>query len=298
VDSWKANLPTSVQIGVGTNIESCFTKLDPAQWQSLIQHLLQNARFALAGGGHLEITLKKKKLTPGEAADLGVESEDVLQLIVRDNGIGMSPATLRRACEPFFSTRPKARAAGLGLTFVYSVVRFHGGQIVIESKEDLGTTVTIWVPSLCVIPEQVVFTSETTFIRKPAARIHSGRVLVVDDDPMLLEVLKACLQRSHFEVQTANDGEEGLELFKTQGAGLALVVCDVDMPRMDGIEMAREVRKLNAGMPILLMSGDEESAAQGIRRIGDSLAPAFLKKPFRLAEFTRRVQERLGRVPA
>jgi CheY-like chemotaxis protein len=298
VDAWQAGLPVSVIIAVEKKIDSCCTRLDPTQWRSVIRHLLQNARFALASGGNLEVTLKRQELTPSEVAELRVASHQVLRLTVQDNGIGMSDTTLRRACEPFFSTRPRTRAAGLGLTFVYSMARFHGGQIVIESEEDVGTTVTIWLPAVSVVADPPAFGTNTDFIRKPAARINSGKVLVIDDDPMLLEVLKACLQRSHFEVQTASDGAEGWEIFKKQGEGLALVVCDVNMPNMDGIDMAREVRKVNARIPILLMSGEEDYAmVEGLRRLDGLPLPPLLKKPFKLADFMRMVQQPLGGIP-
>jgi two-component system cell cycle sensor histidine kinase/response regulator CckA len=151
MELWRAGLPATTPIKVRERLQPCVLTLDRGQWRIVLQQLLSNAGFALATGGTLDITLSPQALTPEQATDLGVAVTDVFQLVVKDDGLGMSEETLRRAFEPFYSTRPKGQSVGLGLALVHSVVRCHGGQVTLESAQGAGTTVTIWLP---VSPEE------------------------------------------------------------------------------------------------------------------------------------------------
>jgi signal transduction histidine kinase len=148
LDQWLASLPPSPAIEAKAELAPCTLRLDENHWRHVLQHLLANARFALAAGGKLLMTLQPMSLSAQRAEELGLRGTSVFELAVQDNGIGMTKNVLRRACEPFFTTRPKGQAAGLGLTIVHSVVQLHGGQMSIESVEAIGTKVVLWIPSL------------------------------------------------------------------------------------------------------------------------------------------------------
>jgi CheY-like chemotaxis protein len=275
---WLESLPGTARITLKKDLAPCELEIDPVQWRHVVQHLLHNARFALVTGGNLEVSLQPCQLTAARSAELGLATVDFFRLEFRDFGFGMSEATLKRACEPFFTTRPKGQALGLGLTIVHGVTRLHGGQLLIESAEDAGTTVSIFLP-----------TAPATY--QPAADVAAGRpmletrgmgrkILLVDDDPMVREVIKACLQREKYDVYVAPDGVEGLKLFSKHQRHLALVLSDVTMPNMDGIELTHKIRAQNAEIPILLISGDTDfTVQQGLASLG-SQAPELIKKPF------------------
>ena len=124
----------------------CTLTLDPEQWRAVVQHLFQNAALALPMGGAIDVRLIERTLSPAEQEEFGLGGAGVMQLTVRDDGVGMSPEVCQRACEPFFSTRNKGHGQGLGLTIVHGVTRFQGGEVLLESSPGNGTTVTLLLP--------------------------------------------------------------------------------------------------------------------------------------------------------
>jgi CheY-like chemotaxis protein len=279
IQEWLESLPGTARITLQKELAPCQLEVDPVQWRHVVQHLLHNARFALVTGGNLEIGLHPCQLTAARAAELGLASLDCFRLVFRDFGFGMSEATRKRACEPFFTTRPKGQALGLGLTIVHGVTRLHGGQLLIESAEDAGTTITLWLPTAPATYQPITDPYATP---RPGTELRTlGRkILLVDDDPMVREVIKACLQREKYDVYVAPDGVEGLKLFGKHQRHLALVLSDVTMPNMDGIELTHKIRAQNTEIPILLISGDTDFHVQsGLASLGN-LAPELIKKPF------------------
>jgi signal transduction histidine kinase len=145
LEVWIKALPPTAQISIETDLVPCSLWLDENQWTKLIQHLLGNAECALVDGGVLKLSLKSQTLTPERAAELDIADTNVFEFVVEDTGCGMTEEVLQRACEPFFTSRSGSPTTGLGLTLVHSVVRLQGGQIVLESAEEAGTRVRIWL---------------------------------------------------------------------------------------------------------------------------------------------------------
>jgi signal transduction histidine kinase len=146
-EPWMKALPATAQVAVETDLVQCSLFLDENQWTNVIQQLLRNAQFAMAGGGSLKLSLRLRTITPDHAAALGITDTGVFEFVFEDTGCGMSGEVLARACDPFFTTRSRTATSGLGLTLVHSVVHLHGGQLAIESVEGAGTRVTIWLPA-------------------------------------------------------------------------------------------------------------------------------------------------------
>jgi signal transduction histidine kinase len=146
VETWMKSLPASVQISVESALAPCALWLDEALFAKLILQLLQNAQFAINRHGEVKLALACRTLTEAEATQLGLNDPSVFELSVQDSGSGMSEEVLKRACDPLFTTRPSSPSSGLGLTFVHSVVQLHGGQMAIESIDESGTCVRIWLP--------------------------------------------------------------------------------------------------------------------------------------------------------
>jgi signal transduction histidine kinase len=135
-------------VTLSLELSPCVLWLDEAQWIKCIQHLVRNAQLALAKtGGTLRLKLEHLSLSESEAEELSLRPGATVQLTVEDTGQGMNEDVLKRAYDPFFSTRSDTRTEGLGLTFVHSVVRLHGGQLAIASAEGAGTRVRIWLPN-------------------------------------------------------------------------------------------------------------------------------------------------------
>lgn len=285
IDGWLAGLPSTAKISVRKQIEPCELQADPTQWQIVTQQLLNNARYALATGGELAVSLKRIELEEAAAAGLGLSGAQFYTMEFRDNGIGIPAAIRDRVFDPFFGTRPKSQGMGLGLTIVHSVARLHEGQVVLESVENEGTCVTVWLPLHGIelaVPPALNQPEKGGLSGGPLS--VSGKVLLVDDDPLVLEVVRACLMRAGHEVVVARDGREGLELFQKHMADLSLVLSDVTMPEMSGIEMVLEIRKIKPSMNLVLMSGDAEATRQEKLAVLNPNQPILLKKPFALKD--------------
>jgi CheY-like chemotaxis protein len=257
----------------------------------VLQHLLENVRYALATGGTVEVSLTRKKLTSERAAELGLDSPDVFELAVEDDGFGMSEAATRRAFEPFFSTRSKSHALGMGLALVHSIVRTHGGQVVLESRNGSGTKVRIWLPCGVDRAGAMRQSFEADSVAQEPATPAATLALVVEEDLLLMEVLKTRLQQSGFEVWVATNGEVALKLYNNHAAKLGLVVWNLAIPELNGVEAAAQIRQKNPAVPIILISSaGDENLNPVLNRIS-SLKLRLIKKPFALKSFMEAVNE-------
>src|ERR1041385_1144644 len=289
IQKFEGSLNSSSQIQIEKSIAPVEMYADETQWHSALAHLLGNARFALATGGILKISLTREQISDDQGAALNVWPGEGVKLVISDNGFGMNEATLRRAFEPFFTTRAAAHAPGLGLTVAHSVTHLHGGQILLESKEDQGTTVTIWLP-ITKAPETTGPTQRPATPQKAPVREPRGKILLVEDDPLVREVVKACLQKFKKDVYVAQDGEEGLRIFKRYAADWALIVSDITMPKMTGIELYHAINEIDPEMRMILVSGDADGKYHDAFA-NEATRPLLLKKPFTLKAFADIVRE-------
>lgn len=292
---WRDGLQPTARITVTHELEEAEFLLDAKLWRIAIKHLLSNARLALATGGHLSISMKHRSLESDFSSELGLLHSEVIHLQFRDNGYGMSPEVLRHAFDPFFTTRPKTHGRGLGLTLIHTVVRAHGGQIVLSSTEEEGTTADLYIPVVTDTdgPSPSPAGSRGKDRRKKPAKTGGERqptILVVDDDPWIIEVIHSCLKKSEYATLTAQDGAEGLKVFQAHAREIALVVSDVSMPNMNGIEMCRAIRNSKPEIPILFMSGAPEvlESASEFFQAGSPITE-LIKKPFALKDLLERV---------
>jgi CheY-like chemotaxis protein len=253
---WQAELPPTAGVIVQTNLAPCTLVGDEMHWRTVIRHLLNNARFGCAIGGKISLELKPVSLTSEEKIDLGLPDGEVVYLRVNDDGFGMPHPTVTRAFEPFFTTRPKGAAQGLGLTACHSITYLHGGQIDLVSAPDEGTQVSVWLPLEYVSPVASNPASES--FPRPSRNTGSPRkrVLMVDDDPLVREVMKAALIKAGYEVVTADDGQAAWKMFNRFHRELSVVLSDFRMPLVDGVQLLKQMRELNPGVPVILLSGD------------------------------------------
>jgi two-component system cell cycle sensor histidine kinase/response regulator CckA len=195
---------------------------------------------------------------------------------VCDNGIGMDAATLERALEPFFTTKPQGKGTGLGLAMVYGTVKNHAGAIRLTSEPGKGTTVKICVPVSNNV--QVKGVAKTRASSPIGPRM--GTVLLVDDESMVRSSGKRLLERLGYRVLSARNGVEALEMFQQHQTEICLVLLDLIMPVMDGEETFIQLRRIDPSVRVLLSSGyTKEEKADGLMNMG---AVGFLQKPFDL----------------
>jgi signal transduction histidine kinase/CheY-like chemotaxis protein len=254
---------------------------DRTQLELAILNLAINARDAMPDGGTLTISTAARSGKVHPELDAG----DYLELSVTDTGIGMDVETLQRAFEPFFTTKGTGKGTGLGLSMVFGVITQSGGAVAIESKAGEGTIVRMFLRS---VAEGAMPADEVGSGARSAGTDLAGRtVLLIDDDERVREVMMDALADAGAEVVTAANGEEGLERFAGQKPDLVIV--DFAMPGMNGAEVARRVRAVDAKLPVLIVSGFAQSAS-----LAELTGPDvdLLRKPFSNSDFLK-VAERL-----
>ena len=236
-----------------------------------IVNLCLNAADAMEGrAGTITIVVDEERLGDSAAAVLGLAAGNYVVLSVRDTGGGMDEATRQRVFEPFFSTKAPGKGTGLGLPMVYGTAKSHGGTVTVESALGRGTTVRMYFPSAAPAPAPALVTP-------PPRVVGRGRVLVVDDEPLVRRGVRGILKKRGYEVVEADDGVAALELVDG-GAHFDAVVLDMAMPNMNGATCFVELRKRSAHLPIVLMSGHAQTAE--VTQLLDAGEVAFLEKPF------------------
>jgi nitrogen-specific signal transduction histidine kinase len=273
-----------VQTILSPTLDPC--RLDRAQFEAAILNLVVNARDAMPGGGRITIETRNLDIEADEPDAVPPVSAGSYALVaIADTGEGMSPEILQRVFEPFFTTKEVGRGSGLGLSMVYGFVSQSGGHVQIDSEVGVGTTVRLY------LPRTTERTAPAPHRHTQAARSATGSetILLVEDNPEVLEVGSGMLRALGYEVAVARDAEEALALLRSDRRFHALF-SDVIMPGMTGDQLAQEARILRPEIKVLLTSGfAAQLAAEGGRLRGFPVIP----KPYRQAELAERLRELL-----
>jgi PAS domain S-box-containing protein len=269
---------------LGSNLPA--VNADATQVRQIVMNLITNASDALGNGAGM-ITLRTGVIAREELCNpsFGISLDDdpapeeagpYVYLEISDTGSGMTPDTLHRIFDPFFSTKFAGR--GLGLAAVMGIVRSHRGLIRIRTEPGQGTSFRVLFPA---VPGTVREPDQPTVVRSDWR--GSGTVLVVEDEEGIREVAERMLQDFGFETLMAVDGRDALDLMDQHGDRVTAVLLDLSMPRMGGQETLRRLREQWPDLPVIMMSGyTEESVAEQFSE-AESGMTAFLQKPF-LAE--------------
>jgi len=250
---------------------------DATQVEMTILNLALNARDAMPDGGDLFIGTAVRHI----GADAELKTGEYVELYVRDTGFGMDETTLRRAIDPFFTTKPIGKGTGLGLAQVYGSARQAGGTVRIESKLGQGTTVRVFFPRT-----ELQATARNGMLASLAEARGAGRLMLIDDDEDLRGVISSALNALGYDVTAAPDGPSGLKALGTERPD-ALIV-DFAMPGMNGAEVAKMAREMWPALPVVLASGYADTDAIE-RAIGKDAK--LLRKPFRMDELLDAVSE-------
>jgi signal transduction histidine kinase/CheY-like chemotaxis protein len=250
---------------------------DEAALRALLGTLLANAWEAIDGAGEIAVTLSEAPASalppaPPHSPGWHPAAEAWACLEVRDTGCGMDAAALQSAFDPFFTTKFAGR--GLGLPVALGTAHAHGGTIEAESAPGRGSRFRAWLPRRAGdLPA-----ARPAPAAAPAPAGGRGLALVVDDEPTMRRAMERLLRKVGFQVITAADGVEALELFRPRAAEVAVVLLDVTMPRMDGWQTLAALRALRPATPVVLASGYDEAQVMG--GAAPERPPVFLKKPF------------------
>ncbi|MCX4194370.1 response regulator [Methylobacterium organophilum] len=246
-------------------------QVDPDQLELAVLNLCINARDAMPDGGAITVATRRLAIS----GDPEIADGPYLGISVTDEGTGIPEEILRRVCEPFFTTKAVGQGTGLGLAMVFGLAQQSKGRLVIDSVVGRGTRVELALPFADQAPEQA---AEASGALPVAGR--RARVLIVDDDPQVRHVTASFLTAFGHSTTEAGDGEAALRLL--QDGRYDIVVADLAMPGMSGIDLAAEIRDRNPGLPVLILTGHAEAM-----QIPDDLP--VLTKPFRSADLAARV---------
>ena len=267
------------------------THCDPGQASQVLINLAVNARDAMPNGGVLTIETENVDITPEDAArDPALEAGSWVRLLVRDTGHGITPEVRSHLFEPFFTTKPRGQGTGLGLATIHGIVTQSKGFIAVRSEPGQGSVFEVYMPRA---DASVQPSGRSAAETRPS--LGTETVLVVDDEPSVLEAVGRTLRKAGYEVLMAREGRQALELKAGDIRRLHLLITDVVMPGLSGGEVAGGLRAFHPGLPVLFMSGftDDAVTLDGLR------APNtyFIGKPFAPEEILERVREVLASAP-
>ncbi len=253
---------------------------DLGQLETVLINLATNARDAMPQGGLLSLVAAQETVPEAASMLVPLTPGRYIRLAVSDTGVGMDPATLARACEPFFTTKPVGEGTGLGLAMARGFAEQSGGGLHIESTPGRGTVVTLWFPVTDAAP---------AIAAPPASPVPArARLLLVDDEAMVRDILAEEMEAAGYGVIAAASGEAALALLAA-GEPVDLLITDLSMPGMDGLALIREVRLRRAGLPAILLTGHATNAAE--IAVGGALSGtlSLLRKPVRGIHLAERV---------
>jgi two-component system, cell cycle sensor histidine kinase and response regulator CckA len=265
---------------------------DRTQVHQTLLNLCVNARDAMPNGGTL--TLATERVPAGTVREKFAEATaaEYICISASDTGTGMDQATREHLFEPFFTTKEQGKGTGLGLAVVYGIVESHHGFIDVESTLGKGTTFRIFFPAGDRDVEIPVAK------KRNVGEIPGGTetLLIIEDERMLRDLLEAALGAKGYTVLAASDGKQGLTLYREHQNTIALVITDLGLPKMDGVEVFRQVRELNPKQKVMIASGYMEPETRA--KLLEMGAGEFIQKPYALDDALELIRAEIDRKPA
>jgi len=279
----RANKHISFEFNYAPNLWR--VEADQGQLEQVILNLYMNALQAMPGGGTLEVQTANINIDKEQYRPYRVRAGRYIKITITDTGVGMDEETQRRIFDPFFSTREKGRGTGLGLASVYGIVKNHEGFIDVSSRQGRGARFEVCIPA-----SQKEAAPQNQPAKSTTRSIET--VLLVDDEAMIIDVGARMLAKLGYEVKTARNGAEAVEIFKAHQDEIDLVLLDMVMPKVGGGEAFDRLRKINPDLKVILCSGYSiDGQASEILNRGCN---AFIQKPFNLKTLSQNIQTVMG----
>jgi signal transduction histidine kinase/ActR/RegA family two-component response regulator len=265
-----------VKLTVTLEAGPLLVKADPVQLEQVIINLASNARDAMPNGGQLTIETEAVDHTTGASAALPPTSRagPYAALVMRDTGVGMDAKTRRLAFDPFFTTKETGQGTGLGLSTVYGIIEQSGGHVLLESEPGRGTTFKIYLPRAFGAAPEASAALPAVGVARPGA----ATVLLAEDEPKVRAVTERALRQAGYTVLVAEDGARALDVARAHDGAIELLVADIVMANLGGLELARRLAPERPEMRVLFMSGYGWNVNLPTRDFKGGVD--FLQKPF------------------
>jgi PAS domain S-box-containing protein len=277
-----------VSVKAGANVSAIFA--DPAQIEQVVMNLAINARDAMPEGGQLVIETSNIALDENDQRNYAyIQPGNYVELKVSDTGCGVDEATKARLFEPFFTTKEVGKGTGLGLSMVYGIIKQHDGYINVYSELGHGTTFKIFLPVVETVVEKEILEIE--------AAVIGGKetILVAEDEEGLRNLAGDVLDELGYTVLLAKDGEEALKVYLENHDAIDMLLLDVMMPRMGGVEAYEKIRKIDGKIPLIFMTGYSSEMVQS-RFVKQNLSieesgVLIIQKPYSVDGLGRAIRE-------
>ncbi len=281
-------LPSNIEVRLNIDLSAGHVFCTPAHIHQLIMNLCTNAYQAMADrGGEIGVELEGLELKEGDMPRSGLTPGRYVCLSVKDTGVGMDRETMGRIFEPYFTTKGLGQGGtGLGLAVVYGIVRMYKGYIDVRSEPGRGSTFRVYLPES--VPGQHSFSKGPAEEEIPTG--SDERILLVDDEQQVLQVLQGILEQLGYRVTSFNESSQALDAFRDSPDKYDLVITDQTMPVMLGDELAKKILDIRPGIPIILCSGYGSLSVKR-RKAGAGGIRAVLTKPVNRTDLARCVRQ-------
>ena len=280
----RSSIPTTIDLRLNILTKADIVKADPTQINQIILNLCTNAAHVMREkGGILEVNLIDMELDEEEVKRYhGLTPGTYVKISVKDTGQGMDPGILKNIFEPYFTTKEEGEGSGMGLAVVHGIVKNHGGDISVISEPGKGSIFEVFLPSI---------DAETDSSFEEPSRLAGGdeRILLVDDEKAIVTALKPMLERLGYQVTVKTSGVEALDAFKAMPGDFDVVITDMTMPMMTGVDLAKALMQIHSDIPIILCTGFSDMINEDkARKIGIS---AFVMKPMVISEIAKTIRQ-------
>jgi PAS domain S-box-containing protein len=283
----RSSLPSTIEINQNIDKTCGLVMADATQIHQLVMNLLTNAYHAMEhDGGKLDVTLKQVDLDMDDLKDPSMTAGSYVCLTVEDTGSGIDEYAMDRIFEPYFSTKEKDKGTGLGLAMVHGIVKSYGGNIRVYSEPGGGTAFHVYLPVIQTRAE----TKETRVI----SPVEGGkeRILLVDDEEHIVRMSQQMLERLGYHVTARTSSIEALEAFRAGSDRFDLVITDMTMPNMTGVQLSQKLIEIRSDIPVIICTGfSEKISAHKASSIG---IRGYVMKPVIRSELAKKIREVVG----
>jgi len=257
-------IPTNFSLEGDMGADPCIIHADSTHLHQMVMNLITNAYQAMQGqnGGVIKVSVTKKAPDTADTSGLSPAAGAYVDICVSDTGSGIDPQDLGRVFEPYFTTKQAGKGTGLGLAMVHGLVREYDGEVRVESEVGMGSTFSLLIPAM----DSLGDTTNPEFFESPVGK---ERILVVDDESAIVRMETIVLQRLGYTVSGYSMGGEALEAFMAEPDRFDLVITDMAMPVMTGLQLARRILAQRPDLPILMCTGfSEQIDHQRVQALG------------------------------
>ncbi len=281
----RASLPSNIEIHLNL-LDEVYTVLgDATQIHQILINLCTNASHAMEGqGGRIDVSLENVTIQPSQITQYnGLAPGNYIKLVVSDTGHGIDPQIMDQVFDPYFTTKEVGKGTGMGLSLVLGIVKYHDGHVSVVSELDQHTTITILLPVIDTVENDM-----DVSVSEELLATGSERILLVDDEAMIIDVMTQFLSQLGYQTTSMTDSIAALETFRSQPDQYDLMITDMTMPKLSGIQLTQAMREIRNDIAVIICTGFSEQIS--VERSKELGIQAFIMKPVVMGEMAKTIR--------